>query len=83
MISIELAVTVPDYALPLPFSRNESYIVFFIHFNRMFYITKIDIIITIEIRGVFHLRVSVWLENCTIFPQFTLPGTNSEVKCSS
>ena len=35
------------------------------------------------IRGVFHLRVSAWLENCTFFLQFTLPGTNSEVKCSS
>ena len=36
-----------------------------------------------NIRGVFHLRVSVWIENCTISPQFTLPGTNLEVKCSS
>ena len=37
----------------------------------------------IHVRGVIHLRVSAWLENCTIFPQFTLPGTNSGVKCSS
>ena len=36
-----------------------------------------------SIRGVFRLRVSAWLENRTIFLQFTLPGTNSEVKCSS
>ena len=35
------------------------------------------------LRGVFHLRISVWLENDTISPQFTLLGTNSEVKYSS
>ena len=37
----------------------------------------------ILLRGVFHLRGSAWVENCTIFPQFTLPGANSEVKYSS
>ena len=31
----------------------------------------------------FYLRVSAWLVNCTIFPNFTLPGTNLEVKCNS
>ena len=36
-----------------------------------------------QLRGVFHLRFSTWLENCTFFLQVTLPGTNSEVKCSS